>query len=59
MVSEYAKSWTAVIMSILAIITLYLGWESGLTEETVTAMVTGLIVILTPLLVWLVPNRTP
>ena len=57
MASSYAKAWTALIMSGLAIVSLYLGWERGLTEETVTAMVTGLIVILSPLLVWLVPNR--
>lgn len=55
--AQYSKAWTALTMSVLAIISLYLGWESGLSEETVTAMITGIIALLTPLLVWLVPNR--
>lgn len=54
MFTEYDKAIVAVITGVLSIISLWLGWDlSPLADEKV---VTGL-AILTPILVWLVPNK--
>jgi hypothetical protein len=56
MVTGLDKAIVAAIMSILALIEIAFGFNVGhdLTEEWLL----GLIAILTPILVWLVPNRT-
>lgn len=56
MITAYDKAIVAVIMGVLAIINLASGGTGVIsqdTQNTVTAVVGGL----TPLLVWLVPNK--
>jgi thiamine transporter ThiT len=53
MMGEYSKAWVALIMAIIVLIELYFGWTFGLTEEWIV----GLVTLLTPIFVWLVPNR--
>lgn len=48
------KAWVALIMGLLSIASLHFGWNLGLTEENVAAA----IALLTPFVVWLVPNKT-
>jgi hypothetical protein len=50
---HYNKAWVALVMAILELIELYTQWTFGLTAEWVE----GLIALLTPIFVWLVPNR--
>lgn len=47
------KALVAAIMSVITLAELYFGFRSGITEEWLLA----LIAILTPIIVWLVPNR--
>lgn len=51
--TQYNKLWAACVMSILALVELHFGWSFGLSEE----IVLSIIAIITPLLVWLIPNR--
>jgi phage-related protein len=51
---EYTKAWVALIMAILVIIEQIWGWSSEFINE---AWITGLLAILTPLFVFLFPNR--
>ena len=54
---EFSKAIVALIMAILIILEQIYGWEitgSGITEEWIT----NVLAILTPILVWLIPNRT-
>jgi hypothetical protein len=51
--SEANKTWIAAIMAIVTLIDLYFGWNHGITEEYLTM----LLIVLSPILVWLVPNR--
>jgi hypothetical protein len=54
MIGEYNKAWVALVMAILVVLEQSFGLHiAGMSEE----FVTNLLVILTPLLVWLVPNR--
>ena len=47
------KAIAALVMASVFLINNFTGWHLGLSEETVNA-IAG---VLTPLLVWLVPNR--
>lgn len=47
------KAIAAAIMSLLTLLELYFGFKSGITEEWLLA----LIAILTPIIVWIIPNR--
>lgn len=49
----YNKAWIALIMAFLTILEQWLGWTFGLSEDAVV----GILALLTPVLVWLVPNR--
>jgi hypothetical protein len=51
-VTQYSKAWAALVMAILAIIELHWGFNLGIGEDTVLII----IVLLTPLFVWLIPN---
>jgi hypothetical protein len=51
--SENAKAWVALVMAGLGLLTVHFGWNFGLTEEVVVAIIAAL----TPIFVWLVPNR--
>lgn len=48
-----AKFWIAIIMAIVQFIQVYTGYDIGLDQETVSAVLAGI----TALLVWLVPNK--
>lgn len=48
-----AKFWVAVIMGIVQFIQVYTGYDFGLDQQTVSAVLTGL----TALFVWLIPNK--
>ena len=47
------KALVALVLSALTIVELLTGWKSGVTEDWLI----GLLAILSPILVWLVPNR--
>lgn len=47
------KAIAALVMAMIFLINSFTGWHLGISEDTVNA-VAG---VLTPLLVWLVPNR--
>ena len=51
---ENNKALVALIMAILIFIEAHWGFTLGISEEAVI----GLLALLTPILVWLVPNRT-
>jgi hypothetical protein len=53
MVTEFDKAIVAAIMAILGILTLWTGWIHGYTEEQILTVV----MVLSPILVYLVPNR--
>lgn len=53
MSGEYNKAWVAAIMAALTLIELSWGIHFGISEEWVVST----LAILTPILVWLVPNR--
>lgn len=48
-----AKFWVAVIMAAAQFVQVYSGYDLGLDQETVTAVLGGI----TAFLVWLVPNK--
>lgn len=50
---EYNKAWVAFIMSVLTILEVTWGIHFGISEEWMVAT----LAIITPILVWLVPNR--
>jgi hypothetical protein len=52
---NYNKALVAVIMGILLLIENWTGWRIGLGEPWVET----LLAVLTPIFVWLVPNRQP
>lgn len=47
------KAFAALIMAAIFLINNFTGWHLGISEDTVNALAA----VLTPLLVWLVPNR--
>lgn len=51
----YNKAWVALIMALITIIEQWTGWSFGIGEEAATAF----LALLTPILVWLVPNARP
>jgi hypothetical protein len=53
MFTSIDKALTAIVMAALYLINVFGGIELGLAEETVAAIIAAL----TPILVWLVPNR--
>lgn len=55
MFTTWDKAIVAIIMGALSIANLAFGWDFGADEETVS----GIIAFLTPILVYLVPNRKP
>jgi purine-cytosine permease-like protein len=54
--TEYNKAWVALIMAILVVLDQVFGISFGdvLSEEFITM----LLAVLTPILVWLIPNNT-
>ena len=54
MLTEWDKALVAAILGVVSLLSLWLGWDTGwLSEQHVVAAVA----ILTPILVWFVPNR--
>jgi hypothetical protein len=51
--SEYNKAWIAAIMAVITIADLYFETSLSITEEWITT----LLLVLSPSLVWLIPNR--
>ena len=50
----YNKAIVAAVMGLIGLANVFLGWNFGFTEDQVTAVVT----IFTPILVYLIPNKT-
>ncbi len=48
-----AKFWVAVVMAVAQFVQIYTGYDLGLDQQTVTAILSGV----TAFLVWLVPNK--
>lgn len=55
MFTSIDKALTAIVMAAFYLLNVLGGIDIGLAEETVAAIIAGL----TPILVWLVPNREP
>lgn len=53
MSGEFNKAIVALVLSALSLIELGTGWQSGVTEDWLLAT----IAIITPILVWAIPNR--
>jgi len=53
MFSSLDKAIVATIMGVVYVLNSFGGFDIGLTEQTVSMVIGGL----TPILVWLVPNR--
>lgn len=53
MFTSIDKALVALIMAALWLLNYFTGYTSGVTEQTVA----GLVGVLTPILVWLVPNK--
>lgn len=51
--SAFNKAIVAVVMAVLTLVEVWGGWHFGISEDWVVS----LLAILTPILVWLVPNR--
>lgn len=52
--SQYSKAWVAAVMAILGVLDQIFGWSlPGISEQWVSSI----IFVLTPILVWFVPNR--
>lgn len=51
--SAYNKAWAAAVVAALTLVELYTGFSLGLSENAILA----LLAVLSPVLVWLVPNR--
>lgn len=47
------KALAALVMAVLSIVNLVFGWNFGISPETVS----GIIAALTPLIVYMVPNK--
>jgi hypothetical protein len=54
MFTSFDKALVAVVMGLLSISKIVFGWNIGLSEEAVL----GIIAAVTPILVWLVPNKS-
>lgn len=50
---QYSKAWVALAMAILGVLESQFGLAIGLTEQWIET----LLFVLTPILVWLVPNK--
>ena len=55
MFTSLDKALAALVMGLLSILNLVFGWNIGLAPETVSAVIAAL----TPLIVYLVPNKKP
>jgi TRAP-type C4-dicarboxylate transport system permease large subunit len=53
MFTSIDKALVALIMAVLWLVNYFTGYTSGVTEQTIA----GLVGVLTPILVWLVPNK--
>jgi len=53
MFTSWDKALVALIMAILYLLNMWTGWFGGVTEESIGSI----IAILTPIFVWLVPNK--
>ena len=51
--TTYNKAWAALLMAVLTLLELYFGISLGLSENAILA----LLAILSPILVWAIPNR--
>jgi small-conductance mechanosensitive channel len=51
--SQYNKAYIALIMAIVTLVDLYFGTALPITEEWITTA----LLLLSPILVWLIPNR--
>ncbi|MBO6759217.1 MAG: hypothetical protein JJ902_23040 [Roseibium sp.] len=54
MITSIDKALTAIVMAVLYLLSTFAGIDLGLSEEFVSGIIAGL----TPLLVWLVPNKS-
>lgn len=52
--AHYSKAIVAAVMALLLIIEAWTGWKSEMIDEAWVLTILG---VLTPILVWLVPNR--
>lgn len=55
MFTSIDKALTAVVMAVLYFLSTFFNISLGLTEETVTSIIAAV----TPILVWLIPNKSP
>jgi hypothetical protein len=51
---EYNKAWVALAMAVLTIVELFTGWS--ISDKVSEEVIVGILAILTPILVWAVPN---
>lgn len=51
-IGEYSKAIAAAVVAVLALIEIFFGWDLGIGEEWVLSI----LAVLTPILVWAVPN---
>lgn len=54
MTGEYNKAWVALLVAALIIIEDWTGWKSGITEEWIITI----LAVISPIVVWLIPNKT-
>lgn len=54
MITSVDKALISVVMGVLFLLNTYAGIDLGITEETVSTVIVGL----TPILVYLIPNKT-
>lgn len=54
MFTSVDKALTAIVMAVLYLLSTFAGLNFGVSEATISAI----IVALTPILVWLIPNKT-
>lgn len=55
--SMYAKAIVSVVMSILMVLNAFFGIDLGISEATVNTVVAALLAIVTPIIVYFVPNK--
>lgn len=55
--SKYAKAIVSVVMSVLLVLSTFFGVELNLDEQTVSAVVNALFAVVTPILVYFIPNK--
>lgn len=53
----YSKAIVAAIMAVLIILKTFFGVDLGVTEETVSAIITSVMAVITPLLVYFASNK--